>query len=67
MATRLSKQPPPGSTTVTISLVPQTGMPPVYQSRSRELKYDALQNETDFIYDPFGPRKLYLSRPKYHW
>jgi hypothetical protein len=62
-----TKTPPAGSTQVTISLVPQTGMPPIYQSRSRELKYDALQNDVNFIFDPFGPRKLYLSRPNYHW
>jgi hypothetical protein len=61
------KTPPAGSTQVTITLVPQTGMPAIYPSRSRELKYDALQNDLFFIYDPFGPRKLYLSRPNYHW
>lgn len=67
MAKRQPKDIPPGTTPIPISLVPQTGMPPIYPSRSRELKYDALQQDPNFIFDPFGPRKLYLSRPNYHW
>jgi len=57
------------NTPVTIHLVPQTGMPPIYQSRSKSLSltYDALIDSAKFIFDPFGPRKLYLSRPQYHW
>jgi hypothetical protein len=53
----------------THGLVPQTGMPAVYQNRSRSisLKYDSLVKNPIFIFDPFGPRKLYLSRPRYHW
>lgn len=54
---------------MTITLVPQTGMPPIYQSRSKmvSLTYDALIDASNFIFDPFGPRRLYLSRPQYHW
>lgn len=50
-----------------VSLVPQTGMPPIVQSKSRELIYDALQSNPSFIKNPYGPQKLYLSRPNHHW
>jgi hypothetical protein len=50
-----------------IQVVPQTGMPPIYQKRSRELIYDALQADLKFIKNPFGPQLLILSRPNHHW
>jgi hypothetical protein len=50
-----------------VSLVPQTGMPPTYQNRSKELSYDALQKDFRFVRNPFGPQKLYLSRPNHRW
>jgi hypothetical protein len=52
---------------VPISLIPQTGMPPIYPSRSKELSYDCLGLNPDFVSNPFGPQKLYLSRPNHHW
>jgi hypothetical protein len=58
-----------GTTTnpVPISLVPQTGMPPNYQNRSKEIIYDSLQGDPKFVKNPFGPRRLDLSRPEHHW
>jgi hypothetical protein len=50
-----------------VQLVPQTGMPPITQSRSKELIYDALQGEVRFIKNPFGPQLLILSRPNHRW
>lgn len=50
-----------------VGLVPQTGMPPVYHSRSRELPYDALLQNSRFIFNPFGPQRLDLARPNKHW
>lgn len=50
-----------------IHLVPQTGMPPIYHKRSRELIYDALQQELKFAKNPFGPQLLILSRPNHRW
>lgn len=50
-----------------IGLVPQTGMPPVYHSRSRELRYDALLQNPRFIFNPFGPQPLAVSRSNHHW
>lgn len=50
-----------------ISLIPQTGMPPIVVSKSREVAYDAMQTDALFILNPFGPQKLYLSRPNHHW
>jgi hypothetical protein len=44
-----------------------TGMPPVYQSRSKELLYDSLMYLPTFILNPFGPQELHLSRPNHHW
>jgi hypothetical protein len=55
------------TTSVTTALVPQTGMPPIYPSRSKELAYDSLQGNPNFIFNPYGPQKLYVSRPQYHW
>ena len=57
----------PPQTTYQAHLVPQTGMPVNVVSRSRELKYDALQSNIRFIYNPFSPRPIYLSRPNQHW
>lgn len=50
-----------------IALVPQTGMPVIYPSRSAELAYDSLQSSPNFIRNPFGPHKLFASRPNHHW
>jgi hypothetical protein len=50
-----------------VQLVPQTGMPPITQSRSKELIYDALEGEVRFIKNPFGPQLLILSRPNHRW
>lgn len=50
-----------------IALVPQTGMPVIYSSRSRELLYDSLQSSSRFIQNPFGPQKLFTARSNYHW
>lgn len=55
------------TTPVPINLVPQTGMPALHQSRSRELNYDALEGNPRFIKNPFGPQRLNLSRPEHHW
>lgn len=59
--------PPTPPSQGTVHLVPQTGMPPIYQKRSRELIYDALQMDLRFIKNPFGPQLLILSRPNHHW
>jgi hypothetical protein len=59
--------PPTPPSSGAIYLVPQTGMPPVYQKRSRELIYDALQMDLRFIKNPFGPQLLILSRRNHHW
>jgi hypothetical protein len=64
------KYPAPRSTNMTgapVRLVPQTGMPPINQSRSKELIYDALEAEALFIKNPFGPQLLVLSRPNHRW
>jgi hypothetical protein len=45
----------------------QTGMPPVYPSRSKELLYDSLMDSPIFILNPYGPQHLNLSRPNHHW
>jgi hypothetical protein len=58
---------PPGTQGFPIGLAPQTGMPPVLTSRSRELAYDALMNEPLFIFNPFGPQILSVARPNHHW
>lgn len=61
---------PPGPVVGTpgkINLVTQTGMPPIYQSRSRELIYDALENSSRFIKNPFGPQFLILARAQFRW
>lgn len=65
----MSVPPPvPGPTSlVPISLAPQTGMPPIYASRSKELLYDTLMNEPLFILNPFGPQVLQISRPNHRW
>jgi hypothetical protein len=59
----------PNTTPLKIQLVPQTGMPSVYFQRSREISmsYDALQAETKFIFNKFGPQQLNLCRPGTHW
>jgi endo-1,4-beta-xylanase len=63
--------PPPDGTALTnqftISLVPQTGMPPNYHARSSELQYDTLEKNVRFIRNPFGPQPLHLARPNHHW
>lgn len=50
-----------------VQLVPQTGMPVTTQSRSRELIYDALQGEPNFVLNPFGPQLLILARAQHRW
>lgn len=57
----------PSDTTFPVGLVPQTGMPSVYFSRSRELIYDALEDNQLFIFNKFGPQRLDLARPNQHW
>jgi len=58
---------PTTDTLAVVGLIPQTGMPPIYFSRSREVLYDALQNEKTFIFNKFGPQRLDLCRPNMHW
>ena len=53
--------------TFPVGLIPQTGMPPVYHPRSAELAYDVLLNNSRFLFNPFGPQKLILTRPNKHW
>lgn len=48
-------------------LIPQTGMPPNVVSRSREIIYDCLQLNPAFVKNPFGPRRLGISRPNHRW
>jgi hypothetical protein len=48
-------------------LVPMTGMPPVYHSRSAELNYDVLQTNPRFVPNPYGPQLLILSRSNHRW
>jgi hypothetical protein len=50
-----------------VGLVPQTGMPPPYHTRSKEIIYDALEDNPRFVKNPFGPQLLSLSRPEHHW
>lgn len=50
-----------------IGLAPQTGMPPIYSSRSRELLYDTLMFEPHFIFNPFGPQTLAAARKEHRW
>jgi hypothetical protein len=54
-------------TEASIYLVTQTGMPPVYHTRSRELIYDVLQYNPRFVLNPFGPQLLILSRSNHRW
>lgn len=54
-------------TPVPVLLIPQTGFPPNYHSRSKELVYDALQLNSRFVMNPFGPQLLALSRPNHRW
>jgi hypothetical protein len=55
------------SSSFVVTLDYQTGMPPVYPSRSKELAYDSLIYESRFIYNPFGPQQLNLTRPNHRW
>jgi hypothetical protein len=48
-------------------LLPQTGMPVIYPSRSKEIIYDTLQLSPSFVKNPFGPQLLILSRPNHRW
>jgi hypothetical protein len=50
-----------------VQVIPQTGMPTIYQKRSREVIYDALGGELKFVKNPFGPQLLILSRPNHRW
>lgn len=50
-----------------IGLNTQTGLPAIYHSRSREIIYDSLQTQIRFVTNPYGPQKLYVSRPNRHW
>lgn len=56
-----------GNDSVPITLIPQTGMPPVYHSRSREVAYDTLQYDLRFVLNPYGPQILPLSRTNHRW
>jgi hypothetical protein len=60
---------PPATQTAAVHLIPQVGLPPNYFSRSKELSmsYDALIQETSFIFNPFGPQQLNLARTNMHW
>jgi hypothetical protein len=62
-----AKSTAPPQTQVPVFLIPQTGMPPIYQSRSKELNYDALELSPRFIKNPFGPQLLALSRSNHRW
>ena len=64
MSTELPKS---GGTPGKIQLVAQTGLPAIYQSRSKELIYDVLQQNPRFAKNPFGPQFLILSRPEHRW
>lgn len=55
------------TTSFPVYLVPQTGMAPVYHPRSKELSYDALQYDSRFARNPYGPQILPLSRPNHRW
>jgi hypothetical protein len=59
--------PIPPYSVLPIGLVPQTGMPPIYHSRSKEIVYDALLHNPRFIFNPFGPQPLNVSRPEHCW
>ena len=61
--------PPPGPSNAhfPIGLAPQTGMPQIYASRSKELLYDTLMAEPLFMLNPFGPQLLAISRPNHRW
>ena len=50
-----------------VQIVPQTGMPSIYATRSKELIYDVLQLNSRFAKNPFGPQLLILSRPNHRW
>ena len=63
----MSNGTPPPSTSYLTALVHQTGMPPNNVSRSREIIYDALQLNTRFVKNPFGPQLLRLSRMNHRW
>lgn len=63
----LSPVPPPPNNLFPIGLAPQTGMPPICQSRSKELAYDTLMYEPHFLYNRFGPQVLKAARPNDHW
>jgi hypothetical protein len=57
----------PVNTPVPVSLIPQTGFPSNYASRSKELIYDSLELDVRFIKNPFGPQPLPISRPNHRW
>ena len=63
----MSNGTPIPQTFVPVFLIPQTGMPPIYHPRSKELIYDALQLDVRFVKNPFGPQLLALSRPNHRW
>jgi hypothetical protein len=50
-----------------VQLVTQTGIPPTYPARSKEVIYDALEAEPTFKLNPFGPQLLILARAQYRW
>jgi hypothetical protein len=58
---------PSPSTQALTALVAQTGMPPNYQTRSREIIYDSIEKSPQFVKNPFGPQRLYLARSNHHW
>jgi hypothetical protein len=55
------------STSKPVLLNLQNGMPVITQSRSRELNYDALEDNPKFIKNPYGPTQLNLSRTNNRW
>ena len=57
----------PNTTQTPVALVPQTGMNPVYPSRSRELLYDVLGQNPRFIPNKFGWQFLVISRAQFKW
>jgi hypothetical protein len=56
---------PTTNTPVVLDL--QTGMPPIYPTRSKELLYDSLLDSLAFIFNPYGPQQLNLARSNHHW
>jgi hypothetical protein len=58
---------PTTSTSQPTMLNLQNGMPVIVQSRSKELIYDALEDNQRFIMNPYGLQILPLVRTNYRW